>query len=253
MTTQSYPVTECKNVIYNLFAKPKYTQLYITKKAYIKLMCYINLIGDYEITGFGRVQDETITDFKIIKQQVRSAYVECDEDAVLEFIRTIPKDQLNEWELDWHSHVNMGTTPSGTDWDNYGTMSNLRGGKQFPIMIVNKYQDFTVKNYIAPNNTPSIQLFINDDEISKEEIDAIYSQVKDEIQANCTKYIAPVRQQITTYRNENFKWYGSTNNRNQAATEHCTCCGTALLTEHEFAIGLCEDCEIEIAEQKGEK
>ena len=245
---QKYQVTECKNIIYNFFTEPKYTTLSITKQAYIKLMCYINLIGNYEITGFGRIQNGTITDFRIIQQEVRAAYVECDDDSVLEFIRSIPKEQLSEWELDWHSHVEMGTFASGTDMNNYKSMSDLRGNKQFPVMIVNKQQEFTVMNYISPVNTPEISLNVLDDEISKEEIDAIYNEVKLDIEEKCTKYITPV----TTYNKYNAKNTYKTNTKSYF--EVCASCGVKLITNHELDIGLCEDCEYEMSKDlEGEK
>ncbi len=248
--TSAIPVSlkECKNVIYNIFAKPKYAKLNITKRAYIKLMCYINLIGDYEISGFGRIQDGTITDFKILKQEVKPAYVECDEDAVLEFIKSIPREELGEWELDWHSHVDMGTTPSGTDWDNYKNMSALRGYKQFPAMIVNKKQSFTLINYISESNHENIDLYITGEDITNSEIDEIYNFVKNDIKSNCTKTISI--QSKPAYPIYNNYW-----NRSNTADEFddckCKSCGVPLLNSHELTTGLCEDCELAVAETIG--
>lgn len=245
------PVTlkECKNIIYNIFAKPKYDKLSITKKAYIKLMCYINLIGDYEISGFGRIQDGIITDFKILKQEVKSAYVECSEDAVMDFVRSIPTEQLSEWELDWHSHVDMGTTPSGTDWDNYKSMSALRGHKQFPAMIVNKQQQFTLINYISENKHDSIGLYITDEDIEKAEIDAIYKEAEADIKANCTKTIfikdtKPNKATYPTHKDYYSGYYGYDYNAEDDFDDcHCKSCGIPLINSHELTTGFCEDCE----------
>lgn len=238
---------ECKNIIYNIFAKPKYTKLNITKQAYVKLMCYINLIGDYEISGFGRIQDGIITDFKILRQEVKSAYVECSEDAVMDFVRSIPTEQLSEWELDWHSHVDMPTSPSGTDWDNYESMSALRGHKQFPAMIVNKQQQFTLINYISENKHDSIDLYITDEDIEKAEIDAIYKEAEADIKANCTRpiFIKDTKANTVTYPMDYYSgYYGYGNNAADDLDEcHCKSCGTPLINSRELTTGFCEDCE----------
>lgn len=252
------PVTlkECKNIIYNIFAKPKYDKLSITKKAYIKLMCYINLIGDYEISGFGRIQDGVITDFKILKQEVKSAYVECSDDAVMEFVRSIPTEQLSEWELDWHSHVDMGTTPSGTDWDNYESMSALRGHKQFPAMIVNKKQEFTLINYISESKHDAIDLYITNEDIGKNEINAIYEEAKVDIKNNCTKTIfikdtKPNTTTYPTYKDYYSGYYGyDYNTADDFEDCHCKSCGTPLVNSHELTTGLCEDCEVAVGTVK---
>lgn len=259
-TKNIVPVTlrECRQLIYNIFAKPKYKMLKITKRAYLKLMCYINLIGDYEISGFGRIQDGTITDVKILKQEVKPAYVECDENAVLDFIRSIPREQLAEWELDWHSHVNMSTNPSGTDWSNYEDMSVLRGYKQFPAMIINKKQNYTLINYISEDNSEDIELKITKEEITPEEIDEVYNEASNDIKANCTKAIE-VKTNIYTYNKEkntvkptyptydeySGNWWADYDKAddNDFVSYHCKSCGEQLLNSHELTTGLCEDCE----------
>lgn len=262
-STSVVPVStkECKQLIYNLFASPKYKELNITKTAYIKLMCYINLIGDYEISGFGRIQNGTITDVKILKQQVRAAYVECDEDAVLEFIRSIPKEQLSEWELDWHSHVNMGVIPSGTDWNNYESMSTLRGYKQFPAMIINKKQDYTLMNYISENNSEDIELNITDEPITQAEIDKIYAEAKKDIKENCTKSITiqtasktrkSTKQEKISYPLYNdyySSYFRDDYDTDDIITNSCKSCGTPLLNSHELTTGFCEDCELAVEQE----
>ena len=246
---------ECRDTIYKIFEKPKYEELNITQRAYIKLMCYIYLIGDYEISGFGRIQDGTITDFKILKQDVKSAYVECDENAVLDFIRTIPTEELAEWELDWHSHVNMGTSPSGTDTTNYAEMHKMRGGKQFPIMIINKKQDYTLANYISRDRIEDIELTIIEEDVSKEEIDEIYEEAKRDVETYCTKNIVVYTSNFktntytTNYKNNNWqsRVYGTSSYMNYGCGYNdfyvCQCCGTELISAHEMSVGLCEDCE----------
>lgn len=189
-----YPVTECFQIIKNMYVEPKYTKLYITAEAWIKLMCFIHLIGDYEISGFGRIQNidgiMTVTDFDILKQEVRGAYVEASEDAVMDFIRRTPKEQRGEWTFDWHSHVEMGTTPSGTDWNNYKEMLAARMNEQFPFMIVNKRQEVTSCCYISEGRHPAISVLILKDSVSEDRMFEIYEECKAKIETLCTKYVA---------------------------------------------------------------
>ena len=141
---QKYEVTECYYTIKNMFAQPAITELYITAQAWTKLMCFIHLVGDYEISGFGRIQTEDIqdgqrsvvTDFDIIKQEVKSAYVESDAQAVMDFLRKIPTEQRNEWTLDWHSHVNMGTFASGVDEGYQKDLVAQLGQDMFEIFLI---------------------------------------------------------------------------------------------------------------------
>lgn len=197
-----YPITECLNVLKNLWAKPDYTELTISNYAWYKLMAFIHLVGDYEISGFGRIQKmkytdgkerDTVTDFDIIRQEVKSAYVESDEDAVLEFIMKLPAEQRNEWTLDWHSHVEMATSPSTTDWTNYGEMLKARLGKQFPIMIVNKKASVTSYQIISEARHDAIKVSVIEEPLSSDEIEKIYNECKEKVETLCS------RPRVSTY------------------------------------------------------
>lgn len=205
-----YPVTECFQIIKNMYTEPKYTKLYITAEAWIKLMCFIHLIGDYEISGFGRIQNidgiMTVTDFDILKQEVRGAYVEASEDAVMDFIRRTPKEQRGEWTFDWHSHVEMGTTPSNTDWTNYKDMLAARMGEQFPFMIVNKRQEVTSCCYISDSRHPAISVLILKDSVSEDRMFEIYEECKAKVETLCTKYVTK-----TVYTNKSSVWNSASN------------------------------------------
>ena len=198
---QYYPVTECLQLLKNLFTQPEYTKLVITTPAWTKLMAFIHLIGDYEISGFGRVipdekdkQTGIVIDFDIIKQEVKSAYVESDADAVLEFIMQTPENERTEWILDWHSHVNMGTSPSGTDWDNYKDMLIARQQRQFPAMIVNKSGNVNAFQIICAEKHASIEVYVEKQHLSDENIEKIYNECKEKVQKKCTKAAV-----VTTY------------------------------------------------------
>lgn len=193
---EKYPITECFNVLRSLWAKPEHEQLIITTHAWCKLMAYIHLIGDYEISGFGRIEQRQdkdgnpltcITDFAILKQTVQGAYVESDADAVMDFIRRVPADQRDEWTLDWHSHVNMATSPSGTDWTNYTDMLTARMGKQFPAMIVNKKGEVTAHQIINETRHPSIKILVEKTELDEQTLQELYAECKHNVETLCTK------------------------------------------------------------------
>ena len=211
-----YPVTECFTVIRNMYVEPKYTKLYVTPEAWIKLMCFIHLIGAYEISGFGRLQEDEegktlVTDFDILKQEVRGAYVEASEDAVMDFIRRTPKEQRGQWTLDWHSHVEMGTTPSSTDWGNYKEMLAARMNAQFPFMIVNKRQEVTSHCYISESRHPQIDMVLLQGSVSEDRMFEIYEQCKAKVETLCTKYVSkPVT--TTTYNTGYSRFWDKSSN-----------------------------------------
>ena len=222
----AYQVTECLSYLKNLFAEPTYKELTITTEAWIKLMAFIHLVGEFEISGFGRVQNidgtDCITDFDIIRQEVRSTYVESDEKAVVEFMMKTPMEQKNEWILDWHSHVNMGTSPSGTDWKNYEDMLEARLGKQYPCMIVNKEGKVTAHQYMGESKHPEIKMALQSKHLTEEEITTIYQECKTKVEELCTKYIA---RQSSSTENQKEKiesvygatWYTNKRNPNESA------------------------------------
>lgn len=273
-----YIVTECYNILKNMWAEPDYVKLTITAEAWYKLVAFINLVGDFEITGFGRIQSvptengvmHLVTDFDIIKQEVKPAYVEADEDAVLQFLMKLPEDQRDEWTLDWHSHVEMGTTPSGTDWNNYSEMLATRMGKQFPSMIVNKKGHITAQQIISDNRHPSIQVMVQQKALPESDILKIYNECKDKVERLCTEYVAPVTTYKPTYASQttsniwagyakksdaqavedydDYEYYGQyTGYGTQADVEEdldCHYCGAKASSWHtqQLGVAVCKDC-----------
>ena len=199
-----YPVHECFNVLKGMFTSPTYKELTFTSEAWAQMNALINLVGEYEINGFGRIQSingkDYITELKILKQEVKAAYVKATEDAVMDFIRETPEDQRAEWVLDWHSHVNMSTGPSGTDWNNYEDMLSARMGNQFPFMIVNKKGEITCMQYISENRQETIKVFIDQTPIPESRLLEIYNTAKEEVENKCTKYVYVQNNVATTYK-----------------------------------------------------
>ena len=199
-----YEVNECFNQIYELAfpQEPLWTSLTFTKSCWLKLQCYINLIGDYEITGFGRIVDNKIIDVKILKQEVKSATVDCDVDAMMKFLTSIPKEQRGQWTLDWHSHVKMGTFASGTDTSNYKEQFEARLRKQFPFIIVNQLGSVYARCYISPTKETPIEILVDNEEVTKEQLLALYEECKKDVQELCTR---PVYKSSVGF---NYGYYG---------------------------------------------
>ena len=256
MAEEKFKVTECLRIIQNLFTQPKYTELKVTMEAWIKLMCYIHLVGDDEITGLGRIKDGVITDFKIPKQVVTPTTANAADDAMIELLREIPVEEIEEWELDWHSHVDMGVFMSKTDENNYELMSMARGSKQFPLMVVNKDQDVLLKNFVHKNKITDIELTLMTKELSAEEYEKIYNECKEDVLAKVTEMPKQVAKKVdkTWYQN-----YLAKSKKNENITEaeftvepkdkynlekqyYCRHCGNSLITADEIDAGLCEDC-----------
>lgn len=279
-----FETAQCWDSIYELVfpTQPKWTSLTFDYKAWLKMQCYINLVGDYEITGFGRVVDDKIVDVKILKQEVKSATVDCDVDSMLEFMRSIPKDQIGQWILDWHSHVKMSVFASGTDTDNYKAQFEARCGNQFPLMIVNQNSEVYSKVYISPSKQAPLVIKVEKSPITKEELLELYEGCKKDVEELCSK-------KTYTYTKADYydsydwgKYYGynakaeseklPTNNHGKCGCkkkdqdsddiittanndsvnssiikkidddDYCISCHTYLVDNEEFDRGICSDC-----------
>lgn len=263
----AYQVTECLSVLLNRWKKPTYEKLTITAPAYVKLLAYINLVGDYEISGFGRVQkmdDEYyITDFAILKQTIRSTYAEIDDMSIAQFIMSIPEDQQGEWVLDWHSHVRMSTSPSSTDMDNYEKMLEARLGTPFPVIIVNQDENVTAFEYLSRNKQEDIEVYVSSETVAEETIRSIYAQCKEEVQEKCTRYIAQTTKKTKAQGNSRYSeyygyrnpWYAEDDDDEDVIdvtddatitgpVGNCEICGKALTSKDKFAAyyAVCNDC-----------
>ena len=206
--------TDCLGDLLELIypTEPEYTSMVITPLAWCKILCYINLIGDLEITGFGRCTVEnkqlTVHDVRILRQEVKSASVDCDLDSMNEFLLSIPKEERGQWILDWHSHVNMGTFYSGTDTTNYESQWEARLKHQYPVMVVNKKQDITCGCYCNPNKIVPMSYTVMPikGSLTKEQITEIYSQCYNDVAKLCSK----AKVVTNYYRSSNYPFTGTT-------------------------------------------
>ena len=103
-----------------------------------KMRLYVESL-DNEISGFGKIKfkDDNIIieDIKIFKQKVTSGSSELEGESIAEFITEMVKkgESLENWNLWWHSHNDMGVFWSGTDT---GTMEENPLDAQYMLSIV---------------------------------------------------------------------------------------------------------------------
>ena len=202
------PVTliDCKQYLSNLFTVKLPQKITFTKQAWLKINCYINLIGDLEITGFGRIDaDGLVTDIAITKQAVKPAYCNSTVEQMTEFMMSLPREEWGQWNFDWHSHVNMGVFASGTDTANYKVMSEARLGKPFPFLIINKRQETFCANYLGNGRYDNISVEYDGEEVSTKELLAIYEFCKKDITEKCTESVtytyANPKSTVSNYNN----------------------------------------------------
>lgn len=129
----------------------------ITTKAYIKMRLLVDKF-DKEIGWYGIVNqmpglDNTyvIEDIVVYPQTVSGATCEQDEDRMFEFEMRLTTDQVNHKRFHGHSHVNMGTGPSGVDENFYQELLS-QVTDYFIITVTNKRNEYTTRFYDVANN-----------------------------------------------------------------------------------------------------
>lgn len=252
---KTFKPTDCLNQLVSWFypEKPKFEELVFTTKAWLKMITYAHLAGNLEISGYGRVVGNEVLDVKLTEQEVESAKVSATAESQINFIRSIPKDQRGQWVLDWHSHVDMSAFSSSTDDNNYKTRWENNGEKQFPVLIVNKRQEYHAECYISPYNRKEIKVKVKKDPFSKEEYIKMYEE--------CVKDVEElVKEKTITYTRYSSYWdkyWGSNSDKKiilpkkkgkkkeddfTIKAETCVSCGCGLGSRAELIRGLCDDC-----------
>lgn len=261
--------SDCFKKIKRLFIKqvPEFEKLIFSQLAWVKINCFINLVGDYEVTGFGKVEDGVITDIKILKQSIKSALVDCTAESMVAFLREVGASEINKWCLDWHSHVNMGVTPSHTDKTNWAEQYEARDDKQFPAMIINKRQAIYCHCYMGDDESTPVEVTFFPPEFTEKELKDIYDECAKEVEAKCTKASYTSKPRTTNF-------YGNSSHVNDYGYEYayskcdepeqkkiivpdtlktksittvssgtkCKLCNDPLITENERNNEVCNDC-----------
>lgn len=94
-----------------------------------------------------------VEDILVFPQVVTGATVTPDQKQYQTWLAALPDEQFNHIRYHGHSHVNMGTTPSGTD-DKWQTdiLDMLPEGDFYVFMIVNKKSEFNIRIFDMANN-----------------------------------------------------------------------------------------------------
>lgn len=131
--------------------------IYITPNAYIKMRMLVDK-SDKEIGWYGIVNEMPglqatyiIEDIVVYPQKVTGVTVEQDEDRMFEFEMSLTTEQVNHKRFHGHSHVNMGTSPSGVDESFYQDLLS-QVTDYFIITITNKRNEYTTRFYDVANN-----------------------------------------------------------------------------------------------------
>ena len=176
--------------------------IYITPNAYIKMRMLVDK-SDKEIGWYGIVNEMPglqatyiIEDIIVYPQKVTGVTVEQDEDRMFEFEMSLTTEQVNHKRFHGHSHVNMGTGPSGVDESFYQDLLS-QVTDYFIITITNKRNEYTTRFYDVANNIlyteVPIQLIQNDGSLYLDWYETNKEQVKEHTyQAQTTKPTFPI-------------------------------------------------------------
>lgn len=133
-------------------------QLNFTAMAYVKQRTLIESCTS-EIAWHGLVTTNedrtifTIHDILVYPQTVTATTVETDEVAYQAWKQKLNNEQYNSLRYQAHSHVNMGTSPSGVDRTLYDNILQNLGNNSFYIFLIgNKRDDMHVEIYDLQNN-----------------------------------------------------------------------------------------------------
>ena len=131
-------------------------EIFITSDAYIKMRKLVDdnttEIGWYgTVTQMPGLNAYVIEDIIVYPQTVTGTTCEQDDDKMFEFEMSLTTDQVNHKRFHGHSHVNMGTSPSGVDENFYQDLLS-QTNDYFIITITNKRNEYTTRFYDIANN-----------------------------------------------------------------------------------------------------
>jgi hypothetical protein len=121
-----------------------------TTEAYNKMMALVDGFSS-EVAWHGVVEriDETIfriIDILVYPQTVTGVTVNTDQSEYVKWLYGLPDEVFTNLMFQGHSHVNMETSPSGTDLnDMYELIGNLDDDDYYIFMIWNKRREFDVR------------------------------------------------------------------------------------------------------------
>lgn len=149
------------------------TNLVFTPKAYNKMLLLVNSF-DTEVAWHGTVEridnGFLITDIVVYPQEVSGATVNTDQWEYEKWLMDLEDDVFNNLRFQGHSHVNMGTSPSGVDVSHQEKIVEKLKGEDFYIFAIwNKKNDHYVKIFDLKENViyekSDITVYVQGDEI----------------------------------------------------------------------------------------
>lgn len=148
--------TDIENTVAATEKKPT---VYISTLAYLKMLLYVR-DTDVEIAWHGTVERNQaqnwyhIKDVFLYPQIIRATTVDTDQEKYQEWLQNIEDDDVfNNIRFQGHSHVNMGTTPSGTDLNMYSNFLQVLPNNDYYIfMVMNKAGSITCLIYDLAKN-----------------------------------------------------------------------------------------------------
>lgn len=125
--------------------------------AYVKMLVLLKHF-DSEVAWHGTVERRgkdtfIITDIVVYPQTVTGSTVNTDQEEYQKWLMALDDDYFNSMRMQGHSHVNMGTSPSGVDTNHQQQiLSQLKDTDYYIFMVYNKRAEHTIKIYDYPNN-----------------------------------------------------------------------------------------------------
>ena len=161
--------------------------VYITTQAYTKMRMLVDKTTT-EIGWYGTVTKVpgltgvyVIEDIIVYPQKVTGATCEQLDNKMFEFEMSLTTDQVNHKRFHGHSHVNMGTTPSGVDEQFYHDILT-QVTDFFIITVTNKRNEYTTRLYDMEHNIlfTDVPISVIDDEGL--ELDLWYEESKKQLE-----------------------------------------------------------------------
>lgn len=212
-------------------------ELYMTAEAWAKMKIIVECSSE-EVAWHGTVEKYDshkylISDVELYPQTVTGVTVVTDDEKYATWCAKMPAAKMNKIRFQGHSHVNMGTTPSGTDTTYYDQLLQIIPDDDFYIFcIYNKRGDSTWIVYDMAQNIVFEDKDLKHPKLVDKKGNVLAEQIKTDIEkyvekpkTTCTN---PNTGMVTHYFNN--ERYNSKNGANATTT-------TTKKKEKEYATG----------------
>lgn len=174
------------NVNYSMPSEDAEVRVGFAPMAFAKMMSLVYTF-DSEVAWHGtatRTEDGYyIHDIMVYPQTVTGSTVNTDQEEYQTWLMELDDDVFNRTRMQGHSHVNMGTSPSGVDTTHQEAIIDQLGAEDFYIfMIWNKKMERTIRIFDMAKNAmyedDDVSIYIGDNDFDmKEFLDEAESNV----------------------------------------------------------------------------